>query len=80
MNGVNAETFWTEMDNSDYQHLAPKPPALPAALIPERQLLTGGRGDAGRKRTPRRDAGHEGIIAQIGGNGKGDHLNFLKYT
>jgi hypothetical protein len=24
MNGVNAETFWTEMDNSDYQHFAPK--------------------------------------------------------
>ena len=63
-----------------YRHGTPKAGALPAALIPEMQLLTGGRGDAGRKRTPRRDAGHEGIIAQIGGNGKGDHLNFLKYT
>lgn len=24
MNGVNAEGLWTEMDNSDCQHLAPK--------------------------------------------------------
>ena len=66
------------MGDSNSRPDGPKPPALPAALIPEMQLLTGGRGDAGRKRTPRRDAGHEGIIAQIGGNGKGGSSEFFE--